>query len=171
MRVPFLLGPAVGQADRRTKGIGPSARAAAAPRITAAGVGVLKLGMTFPEARERGLVGKLRAGCPLGGPGTRSAQLLAPLEGSADLRPKSPYRVRSISVRGGAKARGIGIGARIRKIRAAFPKAKVDHSTDETFGVTLVRVPKGGGGGLQFAVSTKTKRATLIGVPFIPFCE
>jgi hypothetical protein len=103
--------------------------------------------------------------------GTRSARLFAPLEGSADLRPNSPYRARSISVRGGAKARGVGVGARIREIKAAFPKAKADHSTDETFGVTRVRVPRGGGGRLQFAVSTKTKRATLIGVPFIPFCE
>jgi hypothetical protein len=35
----------------------------------------------------------------------------------------------------------------------------------------LVKVLKGGGGRHQFGVSTNTERTTLIGVPFIPFCE
>jgi hypothetical protein len=144
---------------------------APAKKITASGVGAVKLGKTHQALRQAGLVGKIRPGCELGGPNTRSARLLAPLKGSVDYTSSPPRRVRSIAVRGGAKARGVGIGAKIPRIKAAFPKAKVDHSTDATFGITLVKVPKNGGGRLQFAVSTSTKRTTLIGVPFIAFCE
>jgi hypothetical protein len=79
--------------------------------------------------------------------------------------------VTDVSVQGGAKARGVGIGDKISDIKAAFPKAKVDHSTDHTFEITLVRIPKNGGGKMQFGVSTKTKRVELVGVPFIAFCE
>jgi hypothetical protein len=34
-----------------------------------------------------------------------------------------------------------------------------------------VKIPKSGGGRLQFGVDTKTKKVTLIGIPSIPFCE
>jgi hypothetical protein len=83
----------------------------------------------------------------------------------------TPRKVTDIAIRGGARARGVGIGAKIPRIKAAFPKAKVDRSTERVFGITLVKIPKNGGGRIQFAVSTTTKRTTLIGVPFIAFCE
>jgi hypothetical protein len=79
--------------------------------------------------------------------------------------------VASITVRGGATARGVGIGGTIAEIRAAYPGAKINHRTDSTLGVTLVTVPKRAGGRLQFGVDTRTHEVTLIGVPFIPFCE
>ena len=94
-----------------------------------------------------------------------------PLNGGVDFTMSSPRKVVDISVRGGAAARGVGIGATLHDIKSAFPKAKVDHSTDGTFGLTLVRIPKNGGGRLQFAVATKTHKVTLIGIPFIAFCE
>ena len=65
----------------------------------------------------------------------------------------------------------MGIGATIKQIKAKFPKAKVDHSTDHTFEITEVRIPKNGGGKMIFGVSTKSKRVTVIGVPLIAFCE
>jgi hypothetical protein len=142
-----------------------------AQRITAAGVGAVKLGRTAARLRELGVVGRLRQGCPLAGPSARSARLLAPLRGSVDFTTGTPRRARVIVVRAGARARGVGIGARIPRIRAAFPRARVDHSTDQTFGVTLVKIPRNGGGRLQFAVDTQTKRTTLIGIPVVPFCE
>ena len=73
----------------------------------------------------------------------------------------------------GGAARGVGIGDSIRDIKKEFPKAKVDHSTDHTFLLTLVRVPKKHGGGTRFTfgVSTKSKHVKLIGIPFIAFCE
>ena len=57
-------------------------------------------------------------------------------------------------------------------IKAKFPNAKVDHSTDQVFQLTLVKTPKRPNGGqITFGVSTQTKRTTVIGVPFIAFCE
>jgi hypothetical protein len=144
----------------------------AAPKITAAGVGKVKLGRTFASLRAAGLVGKLQQGCPLAGPGTRSARLKAPLKGFVDLTTRQrPRKVRSISITGGATARGVGIGGTLAQIRAAFPKAKVDRATEEVFGITLVKIPKNGGGRIHFAVDVDSKKITRIGVPNIPFCE
>jgi hypothetical protein len=144
---------------------------AAAKRITASGVDGVKLGMTHRQLHDAGLVGRIRHGCELGGPTTRSARLLPPLAGQVNYTLKKPRKVTDITVRGGARARGVGIGATIPRIKAAFPKARVDHSTDSTFGVTLVRVPKSGGGRLMFAVSTTSHKVTQIGIPIIAFCE
>lgn len=37
--------------------------------------------------------------------------------------------------------------------------------------MTLVTVPRGRGGRLGFAVDTRTKKVTVIGIPGIPFCD
>jgi hypothetical protein len=141
-------------------------------KITAAGAGKVKVGKTFTSLRAAGLVGRMRPGCPLGGADTRSARLKAPLKGSVDLTTRRrPRTVRSISITGGATARGVGIGGTIAEIMAAFPKAKVDHSTEAVFGITLVKIPKSGGGRMRFAVDVDSQKITQIGVPFIPFCE
>jgi hypothetical protein len=149
----------------------PRGSAAASKRITPAGVDGVKLGETYAQLRARHLVGRIGKGCELAGPNARAASLLAPLKGGVDFTMTTPRKVVDISVRGGATARGVGIGATIAQIKSAYPLAKVDHSTDHTFGVTLVRIPKRGGGKLQFAVDTKTHRVTLIGIPLIAFCE
>jgi hypothetical protein len=67
--------------------------------------------------------------------------------------------------------RGVGIGATIADIQNAYPSAIVDHSTEQTFKLTLVRIPGNGDGRIQFAVPLSTHRVSLIGVPFIAFCE
>jgi hypothetical protein len=114
----------------------------------------------------------MRPGCELA-PNTKSAKLKAPLKGSVNYTLHNPRRVDNISITGGAKARGVGIGATIAQIKAKFPHAAVDHSTDSVFQLTLVRTPKRphGRGRITFGVSTQTKRTTIIGVPFIAFCE
>ncbi|MEA2423277.1 MAG: hypothetical protein QOF55_2376 [Thermoleophilaceae bacterium] len=153
-------------------GAGAAIALAASPaKITPSGVDGVKLGSTFTSLRQQGLVGKIKHGCELGGPNTRGARLSAPLKGSVNLTQSHPRRVTDITVEGGAKARGVGIGATISKIKAAFPKAQVDHSTDSTFALTMVRIPKGGGGKLTFGVSTKSHKTTLIGIPFIAVCD
>ena len=147
------------------------ASALAPKKITRKGVGQVKLGMTFKQLRDKGLVGKLRPGCELGGPNTRSARLRSPLRGTVDFTQTTPRKVTNISVRSGARARGVKVGDRIRDIKDAYPKAKVNRATEEVFGVWLVRVPRNGGGRITFAVDADSRRITLIGVPFIPFCE
>lgn len=144
----------------------------AAETFNSKGAGDVQIGEKFTSLRAAGLVGKLRPGCELGGPDTRSAKLKAPLKGFVDLTTRrKPRRVRSIALSGGATARGVGIGSTTAQIKAAFPGAKVDHGTDEVFGVTLVKVPKAAGGRFSFAVDVKTKKTVTIGIPFIPFCE
>jgi hypothetical protein len=157
-------------------GLGVATAGAVSPagstqKITRAGVGDVKLGMTYQQLRAQGLVRRIRRGCELGGPDTRSARLKSPLKGEVNFGRKKPRRVRDITITGGATARGVGIGDRTADIKDAYPKAKVNHKTEEVFGVTLVRVPRKGGGPIRFAVDVDTKRITLIGVPHIAFCE
>ena len=154
-------------------GVATAGALSPAPRkITREGVGPVKLGMTYQELRAKGLVRPIRRGCELGGPDTRSARLRGFVKGEVNFGRKRPRRVRDITVRGGpAFARGVGIGDTIPDIKDAYPKAKENHATDETFGVTLVRAPRNGGGPIRFAVDVDTERITLIGVPHIAFCE
>ena len=150
--------------------VGGAAAYAAAPQITADGVGDVELGAKASELKQAGLIGQLRSGCELA-PNTRTAKLKPPLEGLVNFTQTTPRRANDIVIRGGAKASGVGVGSRKRKIKAAFPRVKFDHGTDEVFGITLAKVPKSNGGKLQFAVDVDTKKVTLIGVPFIAFCE
>jgi hypothetical protein len=143
----------------------------AALHITPSGAGGVTIGKTYTRLRAQHLVGRIRHGCELGGPNTRSAKLRAPLKGQVNFTLTHPRKVTDVTISGGATARGVGIGATIPDIKAAFPKAKVDHSTDSTFLLTLVKVSRKNGGPLRFAVDTTTKKVTLIGVPFIAFCE
>jgi hypothetical protein len=153
-------------------GAGTAIAFAATPqKITPSGVGKVKIGKTYTVLHDKGLIGKIRHGCELGGANTRGANLKAPLKGQVNFTLKSPRKVTDITINGGATARGVGIGDTIAKIQTAYPKAKVDHSTDGTFELTLVRIPKSGGGKIMFGVSTKTHKVTLIGVPIIAFCE
>jgi hypothetical protein len=143
---------------------------AATPKITADGVGKVKLGKRHSVLRAQGLVGKIGPGCQLA-ENTRAAKLKPPLKGQVNYTQSSPRKVTDITITGGAKARGVGIGATIAQIKAKFPKAKVDHSTESVFGITLVRIPPDGGGRIKFAVDVDTHKTTIIGVPIIAFCE
>jgi hypothetical protein len=144
---------------------------AAATPITASGIGGVKLGKTFGALYAAHLIGPLKPGCELGGPNTRSAQLRLPLRGSVNFTLTRPRKATDITIRRGATARGVGIGATIAQIKAAFPKAIVDHSTEQVFETTSVRVPKSGGGRIEFAVDIHTNKTILIGIPFIAACE
>jgi hypothetical protein len=154
-----------------TSGAAPGAQTAATKKITRKGVDGVKLHATYRHLRKVHKVRKIGQGCELAGPTARSARLRKPLKGTVNFTRHKPRRVRDITVEGGAKARGVGIGDTTSDIKAKYPKAKVDHSTDDTFGASIVRVPKGGGGKLEFAVSTDTHRITLIGVPRIAICD
>jgi len=163
----------VGMAALLLPSAAPSATGVAgAKRITPSGVGHIQRGDTFRELRGAGLIGRHVRGCELAGPAARAARLRSPLRGWVEFTHSVPRRVTHITIRGGsARARGVRIGSRASKVRAEFPRARFDHRTDEVFGVTLVRIPRRGGGRLQFAVDTDSRRVTLIGVPSIRFCE
>ena len=135
----LAIGAVLTGADRRSAA---GRRRIAAKKITADGVGQVKLGMTFQEAREKGLIGKLRPGCELGGPGTRIARLRSPLRGFVDLTTTTPRKIRNILITRGARARGVKVGDRIKDIKDAYPGAKVNKDTEEVFGIWLVRVPE-----------------------------
>jgi hypothetical protein len=172
LRLALLLVPACPVALAAVAIAAPPARDAAAAKISPVRVDGVHLGDTHADLRARGKVGPIRPGCKLGGPNTRSARLRLPLKGSVNYTLSSPRRVDSITVTGGAKARGVGIGAKIPAIRRKFPNATVDHSTDQVFQLTLVKTPeRPNGGQITFGVSTQTKRTTIIGVPFVAFCE
>jgi hypothetical protein len=145
------------------------ALAAAPKRITARGVGKVKLGATHRKLHRQGLLGPKVQGCELGGPEAKAAELRPPLKGAVELSRHSPRRVRSILVSKGATARGVAIGDHKADIVAAYPKARFDTSTEEVFGITLVRIPKDGGGRLQMALDHN--KVTRFGVPRIAFCE
>src|SRR3954453_3348081 len=132
-----------------------AATAATPQKIKPSGVGGVKIGKTYAQLRNAHLIGKIHHGCELGGANTRAAKLRAPLKGSVNFTLHAPRKVTDITIRGGATARGVAIGDKIADIKAAYPKAKVDHSSDSTFRATFVRVPKSGGGKIMFAVSTK----------------
>jgi hypothetical protein len=151
--------------------IAASAQTTPPVELSANGVGRVTLGSRYRKLHRRHLVKKIRRGCELGGPRTRSAPLVAPPRGSVSFTLKTPRRVTAITITGGATARGAGIGSTIAEIQAAFPGAIVDHGTEQVFGLTLVRVPKAAGGRIQFGVDVGSGRATVIGVPFIAFCE
>jgi hypothetical protein len=144
---------------------------AAPKKVTAKGIGQVKVGATFRQMRRKHLVGKLGPGCPFESPAGRSSNLRSPLRGFVDWTIESPRRVRNVAISRGAKARGVGIGDTIADIKAKFPKAKVHHNPESVFHVSLVTVPKSGGGRIAFTVDVDTHRITLIGVPFIPFCD
>jgi hypothetical protein len=154
-------------------GAAPGQGSQAPAKISPTRVDGVHLRDTHADLRARGKVGPIRPGCELGGPNTRSARLRAPLRGQVNYTQSNPRRVTDITVRGGARARGVGIGSTIRQIRNRFPNATVDRSTEEVFRLTLVQTPRRpvSGGRITFGVSTQTKRTTVIGVPFIAFCE
>jgi hypothetical protein len=168
MRRTFLAGAAVA-----ALALGPGAAVAAAPKkITSKGVGQVKLGKTFAEMRQKHLVGKLRDGCELSGPNTKFSKLRSPLRGTVDWSKTSTRRVRRVTITGGsAAARGVRIGDRLAAIKAAYPKAKVDHAAEPIFQITLVKIPKNGGGSIWFGIPTDTKKITMIGVPNLSFCD
>src|SRR4051794_23148635 len=89
-----------------------------ATTITARGIGGVKIGKTYTQLRKQKLIGKIRPGCELGGPNTRSALLKKPLVGSVEFSLTSPRKVVSITLSGGATAKGVGVGSTLSQIKA-----------------------------------------------------
>jgi hypothetical protein len=144
---------------------------APAQKITPAGVGAVTLGRSYASLHAAGLVATISRGCEFAGPQARMAKLRPPLKGFVDFTRTTPRKVVDIYLTAGATARGVGIGATKAQVKHAFPKMITDHSTESVFGITLLKIPKGGGGKFQFALDTETKKVTAIGIPYLPFCD
>ena len=144
--------------------------ARATPKITSKGVGKVKLGKTYKSLRRARLIGKIGPGCELAGPRARSAKLRAPLEGYVDLGTGRKRRVVHITVTGGAAARGVTVGDAQDDVLQEFPKAKVDTSTQDRYGVTIVKIPKTDGGRMEFVIGAED-RVMSINLPGVSFCE
>jgi hypothetical protein len=138
--------------------------------ITAKGVGKVKLGKTYKSLRRAKLIGKIGPGCELEGPRARTAKLRAPLEGSVDFSRGKARRVNHITVLGGAAARGVRVGDNQEDVLVEFPEAEVDRSTRDRFGVTIIRVPKSGGGRMEFVIG-RGAAVMSINLPGASFCE
>jgi hypothetical protein len=150
--------------------LGPAAATAAAPqKITPAGVGQVKLGMTFSQLRQQHLVGKLHKGnCDAAGPNASPfAKLRSPLKGIADFTKSVPHKLTDISIRGGAKARGVGVGDSLAKVKSRFPKRKIRHD----IGLIFVDIPNTANIKEQFILNQDTRKVDVIGVPFVAICE
>jgi hypothetical protein len=150
--------------------LGPAAATAAAPqKITPAGVGQVKLGMTFSQLRAKHLVGKLHKGqCDAAGPNASPfARLRSPLRGQADFTKSVPHKLTDITIRGGATARGVRVGDSLAKVKAKFPQRKIRHD----LGLIFVDIPNTAHIKEQFIVNETTKTVDVIGVPFVAICE
>ena len=145
--------------------------AAAPAKVTRNGVGPVKLGKTHASLKAKGVLGRQVPGCELAGPGQKAARIKGSIEGAVNLTRGKARRVKTIVITDGAAARGVGFGDRAKDIAARFPHADFDESTEEVFELTLVTVPRRDGGRFQFGISTKTNKITVMGVPFIAFCE
>lgn len=139
----------------------------AAAKITASGVDGVKVGASYTSLRLAGKLAKATRGCELAGPQARAARLRAPLKGSVNLTISRPRRVDTITVTGGARAKGVGVGSTRAAIKAAFPHAKFRH----LLGITLARVPKADGGRFEFSLGTAGRRVEAVGIPHLAFCE
>lgn len=146
--------------------------AAAPAKVNRKGVGPVKLGKTHASLKKKGVLGQKVPGCELAGPGQKAARIKGSIKGAVNLTRSKPRRVRSIVVTKGASAKkGVGFGDSLERIMQVFPKAKVDESTQDVFGLTLVTIPRKNGGRFQFGVEVDTEEISIIGVPFIAFCE
>src|SRR6201989_2267069 len=142
-------------------GLALTATAVAAPgaaKISGAGVDGVKVGASYTSLRLAHKIGKATRGCELAGPQARAAKLLAPLKGSVDLTISRPRRVDTITVTGGAKAKGVGVGSQRAAIKPAFPHVKFRH----VLGLTLATVPKADGGPFEFSLGTAGKKVDAI---------
>lgn len=149
------------------------ASAAAAPVVMSErGLPGLRLGGTLAAARAAGLIGPLTAGCELASPRPYVAPLRAPLAGTVEFNGRGPRsRVSAIVVTKGAVTnRGIGVGSPSKKVRAAYPGARVVHE-DQSLVYDAIIVRRGGADRIWFLLDKRGGRVQDIHIPSVSFCE
>jgi len=140
------------------------------PIVTARGVGAVHLGDTIRSLHRRHLIRYLRPGCELEA-GQRVARL-SRLNGFAIFGPSS-NRVRSISVRGGARtAKGVTIGSSPGLALHAYPEAEYSPpGSNPPFDIGLIWVNNRETPRMTFIVDPESNRISELSIPQPSFCE
>lgn len=140
------------------------------PIVTARGVGAVHLGDTIRSLHRRHLIKELGPGCELE-PGQRVARL-SRLNGYAIFGPSS-NRVRSISVRGGARtAKGVTIGSSPGLALHAYPEAEYSPpGSNPPFDIGLIWVNNRETPRMTFTVDPESNRISELSIPEPSFCE
>jgi hypothetical protein len=140
--------------------------------LSAQGYGGLTLGMALAKARSDGLVTNVRPGCEVAGPG----QMAADVPGKPDVSVTfDEGRLTNISLRQGATAEGVRVGATIDQAKQTYTSkgftVTVDNSTVEVFQIITVRVERNGVEVYGFAADSKTRKIDQLDIPHVAFCD
>jgi hypothetical protein len=140
-------------------------------KITGRGIGAVKLGASYTDLRDAGLVGKPLVGCEVAGPTKDAATLkkASSLRGNVSFSPDKI--ITNVTIFKGASVRGVGPGSTLDEVTAAYPDAKVSRTLVKTFHLIEVRVAKKDGGPFTFGIDTDAGKTASVGIPSIPTCD
>lgn len=151
----------------------PKASVPGGARLTPAGFGPLRLGMSEAAATDTGFIGAIGTGCELSG--TRGAELRPAATGDAQGQVTFDRgSLAAVTVTdGAATAEGVAVGHTLSRVREVYADAtvSVNRTTEETFGVWVVEVTRGDGGAYGMLVDPESRQVTQIAVPRVQFCE
>jgi hypothetical protein len=144
-------------------------------RLTADGIGPLRIGMTLEEAEATGLVGSFEPGCEVESPPPMSAPLRQ-VEGTVDA---ADGRVRSITVRRsnevatdpGLVEPGDPVDEAVTAWEAAGLAVTVDKDQEDIYGVWFVQVRNGSDPAFEATANPALGTLDAISVPEVVLCE
>jgi len=144
-------------------------------RLTADGIGPLRIGMTLEEAQATGLVGSFEPGCEVESPPPMTAQL-SEVEGTVDV---ADGKVRSITVRRanevatdpGLVEPGDPVDEAVTAWEAAGLDVTVDKDQADTYGVWFVQVRDGPEPAFEATADPTRDTLDTISVPEVVLCE
>ncbi len=144
-------------------------------RLTADGIGPLRIGMTLEEAEATGLVGSFEPGCEVESPPPMSAPLRQ-VEGTVDV---ADGKVRSITVRQsnevatdpGLVEPGDPVDEAVTAWEAAGLAVTVDKDQEDIYGVWFVQVRNGSDPAFEATANPALGTLDAISVPEVVLCE
>ena len=144
-------------------------------RLTAEGIGPLRIGMTLEEAQATGFVGSFEPGCEVESPPPMTAQLRE-MDGTVDV---AGGKVRSITVRQanevatdpGLVEPGDPVDQAVAAWEAAGLDVAVDKDQEDTYGVWFVQVRNGSEPAFEATANPALETLDTISVPEVVLCE